>query len=416
MCGAVKKIMFSWAAVLLLFFSPVSVISGYGAGDKIETVKITFSYGQSPKAGEPVGTVSARTTSREFTVESAEYTNHQSTWELGDRPEVKVTLSAAEGHRFYYTSSSRFKLSGCGAEFDRARLEDGGRTLTLDVLLKTVAGTVDPPDNLEWDGSYAMWSQVEEAKEYEIRLYRNRKQVASATTKDTAYDFRDKITRGGDYTFRVRGISRYDGKTGGWSDYSDSNTFTDDGASDSVRGGWIQNQTGWWYRYNNGDYLTDCWKYIGNEWYYFNSDGYMLNGWQHLDGRWYYLSGSGAMLTGWQNINGRWYYLESSGAMATGWKIVGGLWYCLDKSGAMLTDWQYVNGNWYYMNENGAMLTGWQYINGWWRYLESSGAMATGWKYLEGRWYFLDGNGVMLTGPQFINGTWYNLDADGGLL
>lgn len=222
MYGAVKHVLSGLTAALVLIFAPVSFMSAYGAGDKIDTVKIAFSYGQTPKAGDSVGTVSARTTSREF--------------------------------------------------------------------------SVDPPGSLEWDGAYAMWSEVEEAKEYEVRLYRNRKQAASATTKDTAYDFRDKITRGGDYTFRVRGINRYDGKAGGWSDYSDSNTFTDDGASSSVRGGWIQNQTGWWYRYSNGDYLTDCWKYINNEWYYFNGDGYMLNGWQHIDGRWYYLNGNGVML------------------------------------------------------------------------------------------------------------------------
>lgn len=412
MYGAIKRIICGFLLAVMAVFSPICGMTAFAA-EKIDTVKVIFSCGETPKAGEAVGTVNARTTSREFTVDSAEYINGQSTWELGDRPEVKVSLSAAEGYRFTYTSKSRFKLSGCGAEFSRSKVEDNGVSLTLEVKFKQVEGTVDPPDGLEWDGSYALWSQVDDAKEYEVRLYRDKKQTATVNTRDTAYDFRDKITRGGDYTFRVRSISRFDRKAGQWSDYSDSNTFTDGGAIDGLRGGWIQNQTGWWYRYNNGDYPTDCWKNINHEWYYFNGDGYMLNGWQQIDGHWYYLSGSGSMLTGWQFMNGKWYYLDESGAMLTDWRYLNGRWYYLDGSGAMLTGWQFVNGNWYYLDGTGAMLTGWQHINGWWRYLEPYGAMAVGWKNLDGKWYYLDRNGVMLTGWQYINGHWYYLDAQG---
>lgn len=350
-------------------------LTAFAATDKIDTVKLTFSYGQTPKAGDAVGTVSARTTSKEFTVESAEYSNETSQWELGDRPEVIVMLSASEGFRFSYTTSSHFKLSGCGAEFDKAKVKDGGSALELKVSLKRVEGKVDEPGNLEWDNTYAMWEQVDGAKEYEVRLYRNKTQAASVTTRETAYDFRDKITKGGDYSFRVRGISRYDGKAGSWSDYSDSNTFTNEGASDSTSGTWIQNQTGWWYRYRNGDYLTDCWKYINHNWYYFNSDGYMLCGWQRIGGRWYYLEDSGAMLTGWRFINGRWYYLEGSGAMLTGWQLISGWWYYLEADGSMASGWKYLSGSWYFLNGSGVMLTGWQLINGVWYYLDGNGAM-----------------------------------------
>ena len=49
--------------------------------------------------------------------------------------------------------------------------------------------------------------------------------MTTVTTANTVYDFRSDITRGGDYTFRVRGIARYDGKAGSWSDYSDESTF-----------------------------------------------------------------------------------------------------------------------------------------------------------------------------------------------
>lgn len=400
-----------WAC---LFLTPA--VTAFGAADKIDTVKLTFSYDRTPKAGEEAGTVEAKSTSRAFTVERAEYTNNTRIWELGDRPEVTVTLSAAQGFRFSYTSSGHFKLSGCGAEFDRARVRDNGGTLVLEVLLKTVEGKLGEPQDLEWDGTYAMWSKLDNAREYEVRLYRNKSQIETVTTRNTSYDFCDKITRQGDYAFRVRGISRYDSKAGSWSGYSDGNSFTGGGALDSARGTWIQNQTGWWYRYGNGDYPTDCWKQIKGVWYYFNGDGYMLNGWQRIDGRWYYLDGSGAMATGWQFINGRWYYLERNGAMAIGWKLLDGRWYYLDGNGAMAVDWQLINGNWYYLDGSGAMVTGWRFINGWWRYLEQDGAMAVGWRYLDGAWYFLDGNGVMLTGWQYINGYWYYLGGNGAML
>ena len=58
-------------------------------------VKLTFSYDEAPKAGEAPGTVTASTTSREYTVESAEYINEAEKWSLGDKPRVKVVLTAA---------------------------------------------------------------------------------------------------------------------------------------------------------------------------------------------------------------------------------------------------------------------------------------------------------------------------------
>ena len=69
--------------------------SALAATAKIDTVKLTFSYDEAPKAGEAPGTVTASTTSREYTVESAEYINEAEKWSLGDKPRVKVVLTAA---------------------------------------------------------------------------------------------------------------------------------------------------------------------------------------------------------------------------------------------------------------------------------------------------------------------------------
>ncbi len=327
-------------------------ITVFADTEKIDSVKLTFSCDPVPEAGKSMGTVTVKTTSNEFRVVSAEYTNEVDTWTLGERPEVEVTLEAAEGFRFSYTSSSHFKLSGNGADFVRAKIYDGGDTLILKCYLKRAGGKPEEVYGLEWSGSWALWEASEEdVKSYEVRLFRNKKLVTTITTPDTEYDFRDHITQSGDYTFRVRAIARYEDKTGPWSDYSEENTFTDREVQNYGQGGWVQNQRGWWYRYQNGDYPVNCWKNINGAWYYFDRDGYMLSGWQHINGKWYYLGSSGAMLSGWQHIGGRWYYLGGDGAMLTGWQFIDGYWYYLDGNGAMYADRLTPDG--YYVDGSG---------------------------------------------------------------
>lgn len=157
---------------------------------------------------------------------------------------------------------------------------------------------------------------------------------------------------------------------------------------------WMKDSIGWWYRYSDGSYPSNCWKYIGNAWYAFDRNGYMRTGW-FKDNAWYYLEKSGAMVTGWKKINNVWYYFNGSGAMQTGWKYIGNSWYYMDSSGAMKTGWIKLNNTWYYLNNSGAMVTGWKRISNVWYYFDGNGAMQTGWKLLNGKWYYLYSNGAM---------------------
>ncbi|MCC8024827.1 MAG: N-acetylmuramoyl-L-alanine amidase family protein, partial [Clostridium sp.] len=367
--------------IVSFIMSCVLGLTAPAASEKIDTVKLVFSYGETPRAGEAPGDIKARASGSGFSVESAEYANDVEVWKLGDRPEVKVTLAAAEGYRFSYSASGHFKLSGCGAEFKRAKIYDGGGTLVLEAYLKRVEGKPGKVQGLEWDSSYGMWEALEEdVKHYEVRLYRDKKLLTTVTTENTVYDFRSYITRSGDYTFRVRGLAVYGGKGGDWSDYSEENTFTDREAGNYSKGTWIQNQYGWWYRYHNGDYPVSTWKNIDNVWYYFNRDGYSLNGWQQLEDCWYYLGENGKMATGWLEVKGLWYYFNQDGAMLTDWRQINGYWYYLGQDGAMARGWQQISGRWYYLNGDGVMLTGWQNINGLWYYLNGDGVMLTGWQ------------------------------------
>lgn len=177
---------------------------------------------------------------------------------------------------------------------------------------------------------------------------------------------------------------------------------------------WVHNNTGWWWREDNGSYPANQWKAINGKWYWFDSNGYMATGWRKINGTWYWMDASGAMATGWRNINGTWYYLESSGAMASN-KWIGN--YYVEASGAMATNkWignYYVNGSglWTQTRTTGQWISS---GNRWW-YRHSDGTYTrNGWETIAGTDYLFDGSGWMLTGWQSVNGTWYYMNSSGG--
>lgn len=49
-------------------------------------------------------------------------------------------------------------------------------------------------------------------------------------------------------------------------------------------GGWVQDETGWWWRNADGSYPTSQWKEVDGKQYYFGSDGYMLTNTTTPDG------------------------------------------------------------------------------------------------------------------------------------
>ena len=371
---------------LLLAASMVlgSSFTALAADKKIDTVKLSFSYSKAPESGDEIGDITVKAGSSGFEVDSAEYTNieDQDTWTVGDIPEVKVELSAKDGYKFSYTSKSHFSLSGCNADFKKAKIYDDGQYIEVYAELKRIGGKLQGASDLEWSDTTAEWEEIEGAKSYDVKLLRDDKTVTTVSTTGTSYNFAGYFNREGDYTFRVRAISRYNNKTGEWSEDSSSLYIDEDelgryGGS----GHWEQDGTGVWYAYDTG------------AWYYFNNKGYILTGWQKLDGTWYYLNPSnGIMMTGWQAINGKWYYMNGSGEMQTGWQAINGRWYYLDGSGAMLTGWQRLGGQWYYLDPSGAMLTGWQAINGKYYYLGTNGAMYYNTWTPDGK--YVDGSGA----------------------
>jgi len=158
-----------------------------------------------------------------------------------------------------------------------------------------------------------------------------------------------KMTKGGEYTFKVRALPKGSSKKsqiGPWSDLSDS-TYIDESFAELIKGGGVidtnnsgpgvnsstvaqgaaQENTSGWIKENDG------------RWWYRSSDGtYQVNGWWQEPGTgiWYYFDAQGYMLTGWIDWNGSRYYCLPSWAMATGDTIIDGMSYSFDTSGALL--------------------------------------------------------------------------------
>ena len=180
-----------------------------------------------------------------------------------------------------------------------------------------------------------------------------------------------------------------------------------------IKTGWVQDEDGKWYYYNDEGIPVKWMQKIGGKYYYFNGAGVMYSGWLTVSGKRYYFGADGAAYTYRKKIGNYYYYFNGASVLQKGW-IKGGVWMYGDlNNGALKTGWFKVGGKWYYFKADGSMVTGWQKIGGKWYYLNSSGAMVTGWLKLSGKWYYLSSSGAMVTGKQKINGKWYTFDSNG---
>lgn len=201
----------------------------------------------------------------------------------------------------------------------------------------------------EEETAIARWDEVEDAYQYEIYLYRNESRVETVKTKKTYYDFEKKLTREGDYTFKVRALAKSSSKEYNdsyWSEESDS-IYVSESYAELIRNGgkidtensgpgangtqkepvkessvvytpqWIEDATGWWYRFSDGSYPANAWWQdpATGIWYFFNEQGYMVTGWVDWNGNRYYCLPSGAMVTGTTTIDGVTCQFDASGAL-----------------------------------------------------------------------------------------------------
>lgn len=70
-------------------------------------------------------------------------------------------------------------------------------------------GDSDEPVQLEtpgvwWEDTKAEWDEIEDAYQYEVKIYRDGYRVDTVKTKSTKLECRSRMDRSGEYTFQVR--------------------------------------------------------------------------------------------------------------------------------------------------------------------------------------------------------------------
>ena len=318
------------SGVVLLLSAMSCLVMSFPSMAATKIGSISLEINSNISAGDYGGDVDVDTDSSKYYVDDVQVTNEpKNGWEDNDKPKIKVTLIADDDYYFPSTlSKSDVDLSGDDGtvtSISRRNNDEMYVNITLDAL----DGDDDDDDSdydlyisdLEWDDAdgTASWEEADDARKYEVRLYRDGSSVTSVqTTSNTYYRFASYFTKSADYIFKVRAVYNSSNK-GSWyeseglevssseardirensssSDYG-SSTAGGPGNNSQSSGAWLHDDIGgWWYCNADRSYPVNQWQYINDYWYFFNEKGYMVTGWVLWNNIWYYCSDSGAMLT-----------------------------------------------------------------------------------------------------------------------
>lgn len=236
-------------------------------------------------------------------------------WGHKDKPKVEISLEAERD--FYFKSGfnkKKFSITGSKGTITSVRrksAEEVRVVVTLNALKATDSDYELGIDEAEWNqlNGAAGWSDAEDAKTYELRLYRDGKFVTTVQPgKQTSCDLARYIKTAGTYTFEVRGIYNSSRK-GEWqesdsfdvsaelaAELSEGAAYKPSGSGPAA-GTWKNDAIGWWYSNSDGTYVTNNWQQIDGYWYFFDENGYRKTGWIFWNHHWYYLCDNGAMLS-----------------------------------------------------------------------------------------------------------------------
>lgn len=193
------------------------------------------------------------------------------------------------------------------------------------------------------DNEVANWEEIDDVYRYEVKLYRGSTEVASSRTSKERVNFSSKITKSGNYRFRVRALGRNDFSDSSWSDYSETlevtsadinekkrqqennkTTTTTGNGTTGVNGGpgvgvvageWVNQDGRWWFRNADGSYPKTQWMQIKEKWYFFDDEGWMKTGWINWDNKTYFCGEDGSMFVNDVLIDNVWYKFDASGAL-----------------------------------------------------------------------------------------------------
>ncbi len=341
------------AAAMAISAIPMTAL----AATSISSIKLDIDSNISSGDSDSNVDVTVHSDSAHYEVSDVEVTNEPSSeWKDSSRPKLQVTLTADDDYKFGSISKSDVDLYGSDGTVSSVKKSDGDLivNITLDRLEDSDSDDDDDYDlyvtDPAWDESNgrAVWEGSDDAKHYELRLYRGGAQIASVTTSNDYYNFGSYFTSAGNYQYQIRAVhgssnksswesSEYfyadtatanyiltnfgnasNASSSGSSSGGPSGTGSSSGTQTAVgtvtsasNGMWILDNNGWWFMRTDRTWPAGTWELIDGKWYLFNASGYMLTGWQQLGGNWYYLGTDGAMRTS-TMVDGQ-YYVNANG-------------------------------------------------------------------------------------------------------
>ena len=354
------------------------------AADATKITNIDLNITSNIDEKEDITDVTVKTDSKLFEVTDWSITNEpDEEWEDGDKPKLKIKVEIEDDDVAYFDSSIakgnvKVTLKSSKTESQEATVTKITRSSKTRAYIYVTLPAVGDGEyelsipDLYWeeDSAYAYWEPAEDAKSYELKLYRNDKLLnsKSITTTEDGYDFSEYFTKDGDYKYKIRAVYNKNNK-GEWEESEEIDIDADDiykpttgqpstTVTNIKNGTWVNDNKGWMWLNADRTWAKNGWKRINNKDYYFNADGYMYTGWVFTDGNWYHLSDNGdkdinKTINGCKvDANGVWY------GDANSWFQWGKDWYFFGNNGKLSRNqWVQWKGIWYYLGDNGVMLT-----------------------------------------------------------
>ncbi len=284
--------------------------------DRTPIEEIVLDVSADIEVGDASSDVEVSVDSGECEVGNVDVTNEPSgEWEHKDKPKLKVTLDADSDYYFKSGfSKKKVSLTGDSATLTSVRRKSE-EELEVVITLKALKGSDSDyeldVDEAEWDqmNGVAEWNDSEDAKYYELRLYRDSRLITNLRPiYESSCELGSYFTSAGSYYFEVRAVYS-DSRKGEWQESDSFDVSAEQAAeillSASYRiagtgpasGNWEQAALG--YRYRNADqtYTVNNWQQIGGFWYFFDENGYRKTGWIQWNDKWYYLDENGVMLS-----------------------------------------------------------------------------------------------------------------------
>lgn len=305
--------------LLLVMIFALNIVSSAFASESEKITEVNLEIEAYLEDSESRGDVSVSTGDTTYRIRNIEVLNENEDWSKV-APKISVDFKAKKGYYFGTADEEMFSFEGDEVTFVSAKVKNSGSGMTLIFTLGSDEDDLSV-HGLSWneEDGFAEWEENENARVYQVKLYRNDVAVGSTrTTKNTTYDFSEATSKSGRYRFMVRAVGT-GSERGAWETSEIWHVLADE--DEDLTGGmtasklpattsllpvvngksaecWEKDETGWWYRYADGNYPSARWAKINGKWYFFDENGYMKTGWVKYKSKWYYCDESGAMLSG----------------------------------------------------------------------------------------------------------------------